>query len=233
MHIGLFGGTFNPIHRCHLAIAQDIQTHMRLDHILFIPSGDPPHKPPDTLIPAIHRLEMVKAAIATHPTFSISDIEIRTSNYSYTIDTVTTLKEIYPANTTFSFLVGLDAFLEFPSWKQSPQLLKLCHFIVCERPGSRFEELSKLTMFSFFPFKDLVALDAHQITHLDHPLSSTTRITLLSLPACHISSSMIRHHLREGFPVSDWLPPLVESYILSHQLYRSPTREGSHFKKST
>jgi len=222
MHIGLFGGTFNPIHRCHLAIAKDIQTHMNLDHILFIPSGDPPHKSPETLIPASHRLEMVRTAIAAHPTFSVTDIEIQSPDCSYTIDTVVSLKEDYPADTTFSFLVGLDAFLDFPSWKQAPQLLKLCHFIVCGRPGSRFEELSKLTMLPSFPLKGLVALDAHQITRLDHPLSPTIRITLLALSPCHISSSMIRHRLRKGLPVSEWLPPLVESYIISHYLFLNP-----------
>ena len=114
MHIGLFGGTFNPIHACHLRIAAQVQTELKLDQVTFIPTGDPPHKEPTSLAPAFHRLAMVQLALQGYPTFSVSDVEVRSSGLSYTIDTVSLLKQEYSSDTEWSFIVGLDAFFGFP-----------------------------------------------------------------------------------------------------------------------
>src|SRR5207247_9113446 len=88
MKLGLYGGAFNPIHRCHLLVAETARTRLGLDSVLFIPTGGPPHKPPSDFIPAKHRLEMVRLAMAAYPYFQLSDIETRREAKSYTIDTV-------------------------------------------------------------------------------------------------------------------------------------------------
>ena len=111
MHIGLFGGTFNPIHRCHLQIAEQVKTECGLDRIIFIPTGDPPHKDSTTLAPAHYRLAMVQMALEPIDSFSVSEIEIRSSDVSYTVDTVTKLQREYTEITEWSFIIGLDAFL--------------------------------------------------------------------------------------------------------------------------
>ncbi|RMH33506.1 MAG: nicotinate-nucleotide adenylyltransferase [Nitrospirae bacterium] len=219
MRIGLFGGTFNPIHRCHLTVAEEVQARLTLDQIIFIPAGDPPHKPSGELAPATHRLEMVKRAIENHPTFRVSDIEIRSPRPSYTIDTITYFKNADPATDWF-FVVGLDAFLEFSSWKQASDLLALCHFVVCSRPGSAFETLSSLPILPPIPREDLRALDTGAQTILSIPLSPTTWLYLLALPPCPISASQIRAAIRENRSVTEWLPPQVESYIIKAKLYR-------------
>src|SRR5437763_3332726 len=97
MRIGLLGGTFNSIHRCHLAIATQTRDRLGLDRVVFIPSGDPPHKPSESVAPAKHRFEMVRRAIASDPSFGISDIEVRQATRSYSIDTVRALREEYGA----------------------------------------------------------------------------------------------------------------------------------------
>lgn len=201
-------------------IAEQVHARLALDRIIFIPAGDPPHKPHDHLAPARHRLAMVQRAIQHHPAFSVSDIEIRSSRPSYTVDTVTAFKAIYPDAELF-FLVGLDAFLDFPSWKQAAYLLTLCHFVVCSRPGASFVALASLPLLPPISLEDLRALDAGIRTRLDVQTAPDTYLYLLALPPCEISASQIRAALRHGQSVAHWLPPEVESYIIDHNLYQS------------
>ena len=126
MKIGIFGGTFNPIHLGHLHIAEQTQREMALDQIMFLPTGDPPHKPPETLAPAPHRLEMVRLALKNHPYFVVSDYEAISPAKSYTIHTLQHLKEELEGE--LFFMVGLDAFLDIASWKRAEELLKLTNF---------------------------------------------------------------------------------------------------------
>ena len=128
MRLGLLGGSFNPVHNGHLAIARQTREALGLDQILFIPTSHPPHKPNGSLAPAQDRYEMVRLAIASDPTFAISDVEIRRPGKSYSIDTIRLLQQDYGAQTQLFFLIGLDAFLDFPSWREPQTLLKLCRF---------------------------------------------------------------------------------------------------------
>jgi nicotinate-nucleotide adenylyltransferase len=220
MKIGLFGGTFNPIHNCHLTIAARIRDRLSLDQILFIPTGDPPHKPHDGLAPASHRLEMVRLAIAADSAFALSDIEIQRPAKSYSIDTVRALREHYGPGTDLSFILGLDAFLEFPGWRQAPDLLRLCHFVVVSRTGMSFAPLADRPPLPAIPQQALEALDRRTQDRLDVPVPGGTRLTFMCLPPCDISASDIRQRIRSRMSVASLLPAPVESYIMRVRLYQ-------------
>ena len=222
MNVGLLGGTFDPIHNGHLHIAQQILHVIPLDQVLFIPTGDPPHKETESLAPAFHRLAMVKLAIAPFPQFDIYEREIHFSGTSYTFDTLTQLKQEFPADTRFGFMIGLDAFLEIQTWKKSEQLFDLCEFIVSSRPGASFTQLQHLPFFPGYHLAQLEHLDAGTLTQVTSPLPGQQPLTLLSVPPCEVSASAIRHRLARQEPVSAWLPATVESYILLHRLYLCP-----------
>jgi len=223
MKIGLFGGTFNPIHNCHLTVAAQTRDRLRLDSIIFIPSGDPPHKPSSSLASARHRFEMVRLAVAIDPSFSVSEVEINRPTKSYSIETVHILRRKLGFATELFFIVGLDAFLEFPTWKQAPDLLRACHFVVLSRPGVSFRALLDLPLLPPMDPVMLEELDSKQERRMDIPLPVGTTLILLGLPPCNISASDIRHRLKRRLSVSNLLPPPVESYIMRSNLYQEET----------
>jgi nicotinate-nucleotide adenylyltransferase len=220
MFIGLLGGSFNPIHNGHLHIANYVYNTLALDRVIFIPTGDPPHKLATSLAPAYHRLQMVKLATEPFEPFVVDDRESLSPTVSYSIDTITHLKNTFPRETKLVFIIGLDAFLELPSWKQAPHLLELCHFIVCSRPGVTFTQLQSLPLLPSTSLSSLQSLDQQNATRLDIAIPSEKTITLLSVPPCEISASLIREHVALKRPIGAWLPPTVESYIIQHQLYQ-------------
>jgi nicotinate-nucleotide adenylyltransferase len=219
LRLGLLGGSFNPVHNGHLAIARQTREALGLDQVLFIPTSQPPHKPNNSLAPAQNRYEMVHMAIASDPTFAISDVEIRRPGKSYTIDTVRLLQQEYGAQTQLFFLIGLDAFLDFPSWRDPQTLLTLCRFVVLSRPGLSFRSLSTVALLPPIPYPSLADLDAGRISRIEAPLGEQGLICL-KLPPCPVSASDIRSRIRQGLPAANQLPPLVESYILHHHLYQ-------------
>lgn len=219
MRLGLLGGSFNPIHRCHLSIAQSARQLMHLDRVLLIPTGDPPHKQPGTLASAQHRYNMVQLAIQDEPAFALSDIEIRRSGKSYSIDTVLALQKEYGPDTTLFFIIGLDAFLDLPSWKEAEGLLQSCHFVVISRPSTNFLAVASIPLFLEVPKDKLLALDAGQVKRADLSLQNGRTMTFLKLPPCESSASDIRARVHDGRPLANLLPPLVESYILREGLY--------------
>ena len=222
MRIGLFGGTFNPIHNCHLTIAAQIRERLSLDQVLFIPAGDPPHKPQDGLAPASHRLEMVRLAVAGRPGFAVSDIEVKRPEKSYSVDTVRALRRQYGPAADLVFIIGLDAFLEIPSWREARDLVKLCHFAVVSRTGLAFAPLADRSPLPPIPRQALASLDDRTQDRLDVaiPGPGGTHLTLLRLPPCDISASDIRKRIRSRMSVSSLLPAPVESYIMRTRLYQ-------------
>jgi len=218
LRLGLLGGTFNPVHYGHLTIARRVRMALDFDRILFIPTGDPPHKSSQDLASATDRYEMVRLAITSESDLSISDIELQRPGKSYTIDTVRLLRQEYGSGTDLFFLIGLDAFLEFPTWREPNALLELCSFVVMNRPGTSFQDLTRLNLFQTLPRESLAALDAGQISQLDIPLGDR-RLVCLHLTPSEISASDIRRRVRAGLSVANLLPPTVESYILQHHLY--------------
>jgi nicotinate-nucleotide adenylyltransferase len=216
--MGLLGGTFNPIHNGHLAIARQTRDALELDRLVFIPSGDPPHKAHQDLAPARDRYEMVRLAILPDPSLSISDIEVRRSGKSYSVDTVRHLQQEYGTHTALYFLIGLDAFVELPTWHEPEMLLTLCSFVVISRPGATFQALSTLPLIPRLAHESLVDLDEGRRFRLEVPLGQNVLICL-RLPPCDVSASDIRTKIRQGLPTANLLPPQVESYILRHHIY--------------
>ncbi len=219
MTLGLYGGAFNPVHRCHLLVAETARSRLGLETVLFIPTGDPPHKPPSEFIPSAHRLEMVRLAIASHPHFQLSDIETRRPAKSYTIDTVRELKKTSPPDTRFVFVIGLDAFKELPSWREPDRLLELCEFAVVSRPGHRFKSLEKMTILGIQDAAHLERLDAGQAEVLAVRLASGKSLWGLPIPPCNVSAQDIRKRIKHRESVENLLPATVSSYILKHNLF--------------
>lgn len=218
IRLGILGGSFNPVHNGHLAIARQTRNLIPLDQILFVPAGDPPHKLTGTLAPAKDRYEMVRLAIASDPTFAVSDVEINRPGKSYTLDTIRRLRQQYGASTRLFFLIGLDAFLDFPTWREPATLLTLCSFVVISRPGISFRSLASMTLFPAIPEESLAALDAGRRSKLEIPLSDH-QLICVHVPPTHVSASDIRHRVRQAQSVTDLLPASVESYIIQHHLY--------------
>ena len=216
--VGLLGGTFNPIHNGHVAIARQAREVLALDRVVLIPTGDPPHKPHENLAAAKDRFEMVRLAIASDPSLSLSDVEVRRSGKSYTIDTIRLLQQEYGPEARLFFLIGLDAFLEFPTWQDPATLLTLCSFVVLSRPGLSFQALSGLPLIPPIPLASLVELDAGRSVRLDVPVGAQSLICL-RLPPNSVSASDIRARIAQGAPTANLLPPMVESYILQHHIY--------------
>ena len=118
MNLGLLGGTFDPIHEGHIAIANEIIARKLCDQILFIPAGSPPHRQNSIITPIEHRREIVRLAIAGNPAFALSDIEIAGPRYSY--QTVETIRAMYDDDTRLSFIIGLDNLFDLPNWREPP-----------------------------------------------------------------------------------------------------------------
>jgi nicotinate-nucleotide adenylyltransferase len=220
MRLGLLGGSFNPIHNCHLTIAHHVYERMKLSQVLFIPTGDPPHKRDGALAPANVRYEMVRLAIADSPLFMVSDIEMQRKGKSYSIDTVRALQQHYGPSTELFFIIGLDAFLDFPTWRKPHELLTICHFVVVPRPERSFQALAEMPLFPNLHLPALAQLDTGEQKRLDIVVPSCPGITCLAIPPCPTSASEIRRRVRSGLPLANILPPPVESYILRHSLYQ-------------
>jgi len=224
MKLGLYGGAFNPIHRCHLLVAETAQTRLGLETVLFIPTGDPPHKPSSDIIPAVHRLEMVRLAIAPYPGFQVSDLETRSPTKSYTIETLRTVRAIHPPDTRFIFIIGLDAFTNIASWKEPEALFDLCEFAVVARPGSLFTSLRNMALLGIEDPAPLEHLDAGQGDMQEIRLANRHSLWGLPIPPCHVSAQEIRIRLKERQTLGNLLPSSVESYILTHHI--GPIGEG-------
>ncbi len=198
--IGVMGGTFNPIHKGHLALARAAMYEFVLDKIIFIPSGTPPHKALGEIIDKEHRYNMVRLAIKGKSKYSASRIEIDRRGYSYAVDTFNLLKKKFGAEAKLFYIMGLDSINEILEWKKPLELFRLCEFIVSTRPGSRIRAFKRLVRFP--------------------PLQKEVdKIHLMELKE-KISSSEIRKRLKAGRPVKDLMPGKVESYIRKHNLYR-------------
>ena len=133
--IGLFGGTFDPIHLGHLAMAEFARDQLRLEKVMFIPSCLPPHKSQDSVASAKDRFQMVRRAVQGNRHFSVSDFEIKKGGKSYTIDTVHYFREVYPPTTQLFFIIGGDALNTLRSWRCIDEIFKIITFIVVNRPG--------------------------------------------------------------------------------------------------
>lgn len=194
--LALLGGTFDPIHSGHLAIAEDVRVALHADRVVFIPAAQQPFKAGQRVTSAEARLAMVRLAIADNPAFAVADYEVRRGGVSYTVDTVATFRAEYPEAELY-FIVGADAALDLPRWREIDRLLTLCRFVIVQRPG--------------------FMLDLDQ---LRRDLATTEdRVRTIAGPAFDISATELRNRLHNGLPVRYHLPPAVWQYIQRHNLY--------------
>ena len=197
--IGIMGGTFDPIHYGHLVIANEVLFKFDLQKIIFVPTGNPPHKRSAALADAYHRYMMVQFATMTNPSFDVSNIEVEKDGISYTVDTIRELKNNY-IDTKLYFITGTDAVLDLPNWKDPEEILNLCTFISVNRPGYVTDTLDD-------------KLDRLMEKYKGEILS-------IRAPQLKISSTDIRNRIQEGRPTKYLLPENVEQYIFKNGLYR-------------
>lgn len=202
--IGILGGTFNPIHLGHVIAAQEVLYKMKLDRIIFIPSGCPPHKSNSKLVSAIDRYEMVKLAIEGDDNFSISDIEIKRVGKTYTYDTLIELHKMYYGNKLY-FIIGFDSLKEMDMWMRAEDLFKLTEFIVVNR-GNRDCEMD-------YEIKKKESLYGGKIHVVD-------------IPDIGISSTDIRRRVKDGEGIRYLVADEVMNYIKMKGLYTNEFTEG-------
>lgn len=218
--IGLFGGTFNPIHEGHLRAAEEVRKRFSLDNIYFIPAAVPPHKVPDALAETTDRLAMIRLAILEYPYFSASNIEVGRPGPSFTIDTVRYFKSTLPDETILYFISGLDAFLEIDTWKSYRDLLQAVPFIVMARPHEKFTKSALgwkvLEHFLNDRVSDQYSFSTPEQCYL-HPLNQPVYIVDIKL--MDISSTQIRNRIKKGRSLRPLVPETVADYIKSKGLY--------------
>ncbi len=194
--IGIYGGTFNPVHTAHLITAEDVREQMHLDKVLFIPSADPPHKKSGGLVEASKRFEMVKLAIEGNDNFEISDIELKSkrSTKSYTVDTLIALREIYINEQVKLYLIiGMDQLIELHTWKDPGKLFILSEVIVINRPG-------------------------YVIQQVENEFAS--KAVFVPVKSIDISSTDIRQRIAEEKSIKYLVPNEVELFIKKNNLYK-------------
>ena len=219
MKIGIYGGAFNPIHIGHLRTAEDVYFMLSLDIVCFIPSGRPAFTKP-RLVSAHHRHEMVRMAIDDNPHFSISDIETKGHGKSYSIDTV---RKLNTKGTDLYFIIGIDAFIDLPGWKEPDSLMSLANIVVISRPGYSFSDISSSPYLKKVPKKIFSELDRGVKDLFSFNVSDEKKCFLCCVTGLNISASHIRDMLIKGRNTKYLLPDLVKSYIISHRLYLSST----------
>ena len=214
--IGIFGGTFNPIHIGHLRAAEEVVGALRLERMIFVPSADPPHKfdvPGDRLAPAEARLQWVELAIRSNPRFEVDALEVERGGASFSVDTLRTIGErIAPEKPVFT--IGQDAFVEIDSWREPEALFELANFAVITRPPVALASLA-----DWLPrcIRNIVEPDQSGEFALYH--RAGTWIRLVQIPALDISSSDVRIRMRDGESVRYLLPPDVEEAVEKSGVY--------------
>jgi len=192
------GGTFDPIHFGHLVTAEEALVQFNLDRVLFMPTGVPALKPREDVTPAEDRYLMTVLATASNPDFDVSRIEVDRPGLTYTVDTLRSLREVHGPATKLFFITGADAVFDIVSWRDAEEVADMATFIAATRPGYDLE----------------AARRAHE--------DAETRFTIeyVEVPALAISSTDIRHRVRERRPIRYLTPEPVVSYVAKHGLYR-------------
>lgn len=194
--LGILGGTFDPPHYGHLALAENGRAQLQLERVLFVLAGQPPHKPDRPITPAHHRVAMVEAAIADNPAFAISGVDLDRPGPHYTVEMLALLQREHPGAEMF-FLMGSDSLAQFLTWRDPDSIAGQARLAVMRRTGHS---------------PDLETLE-------QAVPGIRERLVWLEVPHLDIASSDLRRRAREGLPLRYLLPPLVEAYICEHRLY--------------
>jgi nicotinate-nucleotide adenylyltransferase len=196
VNIGVLGGTFDPIHIGHLVVAEEARIKFGFGEVLFVPAGQPWLKLDRNITLAVHRVEMVRRAIADNLHFKICTLEVERPGPSYTVDTLTMLRKQLGNEASLFFILGRDTLAGLPLWKEPEKLIQLCRLVVAPRLGS----------------KDLKHLETAIPGLLD-------KVIQLDMPVIGISSSGIRQRIAQGLPIRYLVPVEVEKYITEQKIY--------------
>jgi len=199
MRVGVFGGTFDPIHYGHLIAAEEARWRLALAEVLFAPAAQPPHKPGQPISSVEHRLAMVELAIAGNPHFRLSRIDLDRPGPHYTVDTIPLLQSELGPQAELYLIIGLDSLVKLHTWRQPARLIRLCRLAVVSRPGQHL---------------NLGELEA-TLPDLGE------RVHLLETPEIGISAEDLRRRVRAGQSIKYQVPEAVEAYIYAHGLYRA------------
>jgi len=197
--LGILGGTFDPIHFGHLDAADAARRALQLDHVLLIPSFDPPHRPADPMASGFHRFGLVALAIQGYDALSASDMELTRTGRSYTADTLRAVAHEGWRPSQIFFILGSDAFAEIATWREYPAVLDTANFVVIARPGTTLDAAAERT------------------SALRGRLGQS--IFLVEARTRDVSSSTIRARLAARQPIDDLVPAAVARHIAAHHLY--------------
>jgi nicotinate-nucleotide adenylyltransferase len=213
--IGVFGGTFNPIHTGHVKAARIVQGKFLMEKILFVPSYIPPHKESAEIASPFHRLKMVELALASYPRFIPSSVEIDAREKSYSIITLKKIKKLFPEAFIF-FILGIDAFSEIDTWKDWHQVLEQCFFVVISRPGHNLQDARKVIEGKYK--KRMVGISPAE--EIGEDMFASYKIFLFPMDSLKVSSTEIRKRIKTGISLKGMVPEEVEIYIHQNGLYR-------------
>ncbi|MFO7742815.1 MAG: nicotinate-nucleotide adenylyltransferase [Anaerolineae bacterium] len=195
--MGVIGGTFDPPHYGHLVLAENARVQLQLDRVLFVPAGEPPHKPERPITPAPHRTAMVEATVAENAAFVLSRVDLDRPGPHYSVDMLGILRDLHRAAMLF-FLIGGDSLAEFLSWRNPGGIVEQAHLAVMGRPGWEAD-----------------------VASLEERLPGIReRLTWLDAPHLEISGTDLRRRVRDGLPIRYLVPPPVLGYVREHGLYR-------------
>jgi nicotinate-nucleotide adenylyltransferase len=212
MRVGLFGGSFNPIHFGHLRSAEEVREALELDLVYFIPAASPPHKAEGELAPAEHRLQMVRLATKGNRHFMVSDVEMRRGGSSYTIDTVKFFLATLRQPATLYLLMGADQFAELETWKSCDEMAALCNIAVHTRMAEGEEGPARFSLAALKRFGYIKA-DDHYVN------SSEKTLSFVATTVLSISATAIRRKIQRGLSINYLVPGDVVDYINRHQLF--------------
>jgi nicotinate-nucleotide adenylyltransferase len=220
MRIGLFGGTFNPVHLGHLRAAVEVRQGFELDEIFLIPAALPPHKVPGDVAASVDRLNMLNLALGSDAGLKVSNVELNRSGPSYTIDTVQHFKQTLPAESRLFLIMGLDAFLEIDTWKSYRELLTQIPLIVINRPnaGDRASGVPWKVMDDYMAAK-LSADYSYSASRSAYLAGGQQPIYVFEVSALDISSTRIRRAISKDRSINYLVPPKVVEYIRTKGIY--------------
>lgn len=208
-HIGILGGTFDPVHNGHIACADYVQQSCNLDSVRLMPCHLPPHRATPGVSPA-QRAAMVQLAIANYPKLALETLELDKHSPSYTVDSLQLLTQ-RDTDSRFYFIIGMDSLCYFRQWKNWQSILTLAHLLVCQRPGYQATDGDAPVLLQQYGVNDISALQR----------SPVGNILLLNNPLTDVSATRIRSQLLSGDTDNNTLDPAVLNYIKLQQLYQS------------
>lgn len=200
--VGIYGGTFDPVHHGHLVAATEVQASLRLDRLVFMPAGRPPHKGAQEITPAVQRVRMLELALAGRSHFALSALDLADDRPSYTAELLTRLRDAWGVQHELFFVMGEDSLRDFPTWREPERIAALAQLAVVARPN--------------------VDADCDAVVRAVPGLAG--RVHLVPIPQLDIASQDLRARVAAGRPIAYQVPLAVEEYIVREGLYRGKAR---------